>query len=96
MLRALRFTPPGRHAALRSRITAGLPFDPATDIFRTVVEERQRLKAEASPLATVQADFLKVLANAGSYGIYVELNRGETTTAPASVRLARSKPGSPP
>jgi len=49
-----------RHAVQRPRRNAGLD----DDFFRVVVEQRKRL-ADGNPLG----EFLKVLANSGSYGI---------------------------
>jgi hypothetical protein len=85
--RAFRFVPSAEQqsgltpVALRGDIDV----DPRTqDFFRTVVEARQHLKVEASSdtndtknggEADRLAAFLKVLANAGSYGIYAEMTR---------------------
>ncbi len=56
--------------------------DPRTqDFFKVVIEERKRLsrRPDFSIAEREQLDdFLKVLANAASYGIYAEMNRYET------------------
>jgi hypothetical protein len=68
---------------LRSTKLRGIvEVDPRTqDFFKVVIEERKRLsrrpgisRADAEQLGA----FLKVLANATSYGIYAEMNRSET------------------
>jgi hypothetical protein len=48
----------------------GVTLDPKAQIFKTVVEQRQRYK-EADPTL---AQALKILANSGAYGIYAEIN----------------------
>jgi hypothetical protein len=56
--------------------------DPATDDFyRKVIEQRILHKRKNKPLA----DFLKVLANSGSYGLFVEVNT-ETNSREKNVR----------
>jgi len=68
---------------LRStKLRGAVEVDPRTqDFFKVVIEDRKRLSqkpdismAEAEQLGA----FLKVLANAASYGIYAEMNRSET------------------
>jgi hypothetical protein len=44
--------------------------NPQDDFYRTVIEQRISHKGENKPLS----DFLKVLANSGSYGLFVEVN----------------------
>ncbi|MBA3274583.1 MAG: hypothetical protein H0T72_02220, partial [Chloroflexia bacterium] len=77
-----------RPVSLRGTVTV----DPASgDFFRTVIEERRRAKdrADLSSEERIRLDrFLKVLANSGSYGVFVESNpqalpAGET--APVTV-----------
>src|SRR4029077_6799017 len=51
------------------------------DFYRTVIEQRILHKRKNKPLA----DFLKVLANSGSYGLFVEVNT-DTNTRQKSVR----------
>ncbi|GAA4403405.1 DNA polymerase [Tsukamurella soli] len=87
VLRAVRFTSSRNllHGLTEVRLRGEVPVDPATDdFFRTVVEERQRVKTAGQghpdncPCQECSlAPFLKVLANAGSYGIFGEMNRHE-------------------
>lgn len=66
--------PEGRQPGLRPvRLRGAIPVNPSTeDFFCAVIEQRKRLK-DGDPLG----DFLKVLANSGSYGIFAEMNRQE-------------------
>jgi hypothetical protein len=72
--KAIRMVPHGKQAGLKSTSLRGMvAINPTRDdFFRYVVEARERQKAN-KPLA----DFLKVLANAGSYGLFVEINPEE-------------------
>jgi hypothetical protein len=90
IVRAIRFKPKGRARTLRPLSLRGsLVIDPrADDFFRAVIEERQQLNR--SPGRSDQERnrldrFLKVTANATSYGIFAEINRQEL---PASRREA--------
>ncbi|MGH2651510.1 MAG: hypothetical protein ACRDHK_09910 [Actinomycetota bacterium] len=81
ILRALVPVPTGTQDGLRPVRLRGETFvDPFRDLFRTVVEERKRTMSR-SDLGAVQRDrlagFLKVFANATSYGIFAEMNRRE-------------------
>lgn len=87
--RAIRFVPEGVQAGLSTvRLRDSIEVDPARqDFFRVVVEARQRLKAvtvghpKPCPCAEcADAGFLKVLANAGSYGIYAEVIQTRTSS----------------
>lgn len=85
--RALRFIPAGGPQVDLRPVTmpgTGLTIDPGRDdFFRRVVEARQELRRatpghdhdRCSCPDCRSARFLKVLANAGSYGIYAEMNR---------------------
>jgi hypothetical protein len=82
VVRAIRFVPHGRVRGLRPTALRGqVPIDlKTTDFFRAVLEERYRVKArtELSDEEKKRLDaFLKVLANATSYGIFAEMNRQE-------------------
>jgi hypothetical protein len=81
ILRALAFVPTGTQSGLRPvRLRGEIPVDPVRhDLFNVAVEERQRLKrrSELSPAEKARHDFLKVFANATSYGITAELIRRE-------------------
>ncbi|MCD0450008.1 hypothetical protein LO762_12510 [Actinocorallia sp. API 0066] len=81
---AFRFAPEGTADGLKPVNLRGvLPVDPADgDFFREVVQERQRLKTATrdhdAPCGCAGCRthaFLKILANAGSYGIHVEMHR---------------------
>ncbi len=71
VLRAIRFEPEGLQPGMRS-VSLGLgSIDPYNDdFFRKVIEERKS-KDKTDPLYY----FLKILANAGCYGIYAEVNK---------------------
>jgi hypothetical protein len=72
IVKAIRMVPQGRQAGLRTTKLRGLiTIDPRKhDFFRYVVEQRQTVKKTNKPLS----DFLKTLANSGSYGKFVEVN----------------------
>lgn len=84
IVRALRFRPEGRQPSLRPiELRGEIPIDPRQgDFFTKVIEERQRLKAKGEK---GNEHFLKILANSTSYGIFVEINRQEDTTAAVEV-----------
>jgi hypothetical protein len=69
--KAIRIKTIGKQSGLKTtKLRSTLAIDPRrNDFFRYVVEERERQKNNKA-----QADFLKVLANAGSYGLFVEIN----------------------
>lgn len=71
ILRAIRFEPEGVQQGMKSVQLGNGSIDPyADDFFRKVIEERKS-KDKSDPLYY----FLKILANAGCYGIYAEVNR---------------------
>jgi hypothetical protein len=72
IIKAVRMAPKGTQSALQITNLGGLvAIDPEKDDFyRKVIEQRIAHKAENKPLA----DFLKVVANSGSYGLFVEVN----------------------
>jgi len=80
VLRAFRLVPRGRQRGLKpARLRGGVEVDPRrSDFFRTVIEARQRIKRDRE-LSSEERErsqlFLKILANAGSYGVFVEMNR---------------------
>jgi hypothetical protein len=74
ILRAIRFEAVGVQKGLKSVKLGNSSINPARDdFFRKVIEERKG-KKKSDPLHY----FLKILANAGCYGIYAELNRHQT------------------
>jgi len=71
LLKALRMVPHGRQSGLNPTNLMGmLKVLPATDFYREVVKQRVSNKSNNKALA----HFLKVLANSGSYGLFVEVN----------------------
>jgi hypothetical protein len=79
VLRALRLVPVGTQAGLRPVALRGaVPVDPtAGDFFRTVIEERKRTSTRAELPKEERARLvrcLKTLANAGSYGIFAQVD----------------------
>ena len=78
--RAFLLVPKGRQRRLRPVEFGGVvSVDPRKDnIFKAVIEERQRIKRD-DQLAESERDqiqlALKIFANAGSYGVFVEMNR---------------------
>lgn len=93
VLRALCFVPEGRQTLKPVRLRGQVAIDPnAEDFFRAVINERRRVKKLIGPYAALsreEADtlqlFLKILVNAASYGIFMEMNRqkGERATVRA-------------
>ena len=74
ILRAIRFEAVGVQKGLKPVKLGKGSINPAKDdFFRKVVEERKG-KKKSDPLYY----FLKILANAGCYGIYAEVNRHQT------------------
>ncbi|MGI0132813.1 MAG: hypothetical protein ACREDK_06970 [Thermoplasmata archaeon] len=55
--------------------TLGVEVAPSDGLMQTLIEARIREKRDPSPEAKHRADGLKTICNAGSYGIFVELNR---------------------
>lgn len=72
ILKALRMVPVGRQRNLKSTNLGGMvEIKPAEmDFYRTVIEQRVSHKKKNKSLG----EFLKVLANSGSYGLFVEVN----------------------
>lgn len=83
ILKAIRMVASRRAYKTRPTNLGGMVrINPATDDFyRKVIEQRILQKRKNKPLA----DFLKVLANSGSYGLFVEVNT-ETNSREKSVR----------
>lgn len=79
---AFRIVPAGRQSTLTTQRLAGrIRLDPrAQDFFRTLIEERKGLKSRGglstSDIARLD-QFLKVVANAGSYGVFAEMNAND-------------------
>jgi hypothetical protein len=80
---AFRVEPHGKLRGLKStKLRGQIDVDPRKqDFFRVVIEERKRLprRTDISDIEKERLDkFLKVLANAASYGIYAEMHRLES------------------
>jgi hypothetical protein len=79
LLRAQKVIPHGRQRGLRClEFADGVSIDPTTqDFFKSVIELRKRVAADPS-LSPEQREAaslaLKILANAGCYGVFVEMN----------------------
>ncbi len=83
ILKAIRMVARGRQSGLQNTNLGGMVgIDPRKDDFyRKVIEQRIAHKPKNKPMA----DFLKVLANSGSYGLFVEVNT-ETNNKEKNVR----------
>jgi hypothetical protein len=79
VLKAFRIVPIGQQTGLKKVALRGtVQVDPATDeFFKVVVESKERAKSDESLLPAARkalSYFLKILASAGSYGLFVEVN----------------------
>jgi hypothetical protein len=79
IIRAFRVVAEGQQIGLKPVALGGaIEIDPRTDdFFKMVIEARQRLKSDhrlSEPVRKALRYFLKILANAGSYGLFVEVN----------------------
>ena len=81
--KAIRMVPHGKQVGLKKTSLRGMVgIDPRSDDpFRLFVEQRERHRLEEG-----LARFLKVLANAGSYGLFVELNP-EKLSKPVEIKV---------
>lgn len=97
IIQAVKVVPQGQQSDLRPVSLRGMvEIDPRTDdFFKAVIESRARVKSDRS-LPESDRDalryLLKILANAGSYGLFVEVNpenlaRKEEAVAPPRARL---------
>ncbi len=79
IVRALRVLPEGQQASLQPvTLRSSVNVDPRKDdFFQKIIEARARVKKDQS-LPESERDalsyFLKILANSGSYGLFVEIN----------------------
>ena len=82
IVEAFRLVPVGRQKGLRKTNLRGtIPVDSRKqDFFRAVIEERKHVQRDGD-IEDIERErldkFLKVSANAGSYGVFAELNRKE-------------------
>jgi hypothetical protein len=81
--KAIRMVPHGKQAGIRKTSLRGMvAIDPHhDDPFRLYVEQRERHQSNEG-----LAHFLKVLANAGSYGLFVEINP-EKLSEPVQIKV---------
>ena len=96
IIRATRVVAEGQQAGLEKVALRGMiDIDPKTDdFFKVVIEARERVKADRGMSETEQDSlqyFLKILANSGSYGLFVELNPERVGTDPNTGEPARAK-----
>jgi hypothetical protein len=84
VLRALRMVPSGQQKFIKKiNLEGTIPIDPrADDFFVRVIEQRSLFKRSNKSLA----DFLKVLGNSGSYGLFVQVD-SETRNKAADIRV---------
>ncbi|WP_165960886.1 DNA polymerase [Actinocrispum wychmicini] len=78
ILEAIRFVPVGQQDELKKVALRGdTVIDPmGSDFFKWVIEQRARVRDTKPALA----EFLKVLANSGSYGVFAEMVRDDALT----------------
>jgi hypothetical protein len=84
IINAIRFKPKGKQPELKTSRVLGIPIDPTNDnLIQLLVEERQRIKKILKALSPDNPEFsilssrekaMKILVNAMSYGIFIELN----------------------
>jgi hypothetical protein len=91
---AFRFVPVGKQAALHPIMLRGqVRIDPRQDDFgRTLIEERRRLERRRDLSDADRArlgQFLKVMANAGGYGIFAEMNTNDRPKKAKRLALTR-------
>lgn len=96
IIRAIRVVPEGQQSGLKKVALRGMVnIDPKTDdLFKVVIEARERVKADKNlsvdERGTLQY-FLKILANSGSYGLFVELNPEKVGKDPKTGEPGRAK-----
>jgi hypothetical protein len=91
ILETVRLVPSGQQEGLKPISLRGLPIDPAKeDFFRRVIEMRAEVRGRPDLPKEERhrlAQFLKVLANSGSYGIFAELIAHPQRATPAPATL---------
>lgn len=71
IVEAVRFIPKGTQKTLKTSTILGVDINPAEDnLVQMLVEERQKIKQQEKN----RAQAIKILVNAMSYGIFIELN----------------------
>ena len=84
IIEAIRFIPKGIQKGLRKSEILGIPVDPSkVNLVQVLVEERQKIKQRLEATKKDDPEYqqlksrapaLKILVNAMSYGIFIELN----------------------
>jgi hypothetical protein len=77
IIKAIRIVPVNRQHNLQNvKLASRIPVNPAgADFFKAVIEERQILKRQSKTSESDRiTEFLKVLANSSSYGIFAQIN----------------------
>lgn len=96
--RAITFTPDGRQDGLNTvEILPGVTVTPDDDFIKLLIEERQRTKklmktktGEEKEQLDILQNAEKIIANATSYGIYIELNPKDTEKQTVTVYGSRT------
>jgi hypothetical protein len=96
ILSAIKLEPSGQQTGLTSVSLRGMiEIDPARDdFFKVVIEARARVRSDQSlpkKEREALAYFLKILANAGSYGLFVEVNPTKVGCDAKTGKPARAK-----
>ncbi len=90
IVQAFRIVPEGKQKGLHSiRLGGEVEVNPRKEnLFKAVIEERKRVQKDER-LSIEERDqiqqFLKTFANAGSYGVFVEMNRKELPSGKAEI-----------
>lgn len=102
ILEAIRFVPKGVQENLIPSNILGIPLDPAKDnLIQVLVEERQKIKQQLKTIPETdpshhqlsrRAEAMKILVNAMSYGIFIELNKESDKSTFDVYGLARFTP----
>lgn len=84
IIEAVRFVPVGIQEGLRASQILGIDIDPESDnLVQVLVEERQKIKIQMKKIEKTTPEYkqldgraqaIKILVNAMSYGIFIELN----------------------
>ncbi len=98
ILRAVRLMGEGRQAGLTAvKLRGTVSIDPvADDFFKYVATERYRAKRDhhlEPDERTRLVDFLKVLANSGSYGKFAQMDRREVSPRASKANARRKRSG---
>jgi hypothetical protein len=96
VLSAIRIVAVGRQAGLQPvSLRGAIDIDPGSeDFFKKVVEARALVKADSRLSASEREAlrlFLKILANSGSYGLFVEVNPERVANNPKTGKPKRAK-----